>query len=334
MVKFVGKDSYVPPENEEEMHILAIKTIREIEKIFNNFKSYASDNSIFNDRWFNISINKEEAAFLRVNIGFRDDIIEYKYPDKIKPIFDFMKKISDGVLTIINNIDRNNKNVPNLFYDISFSPDWAYYYSMKIRPWRGIYWCPLCDYGKEDSEENHIGFYSEKLIACSSGHERVYFIDSILKNEYENGKIIFKENNRSIKLIMPNDLVGYRIYEELYLYANEETVSFRKRHIDEFNQGFDRIYLILEKEIPVGYIIWNTKNSNKVLRQIFILEKYRRMGLATLLTKISVDEEVGDALFGIESPNKISMAILLKLGLAKLKDGQIVGVQCFRVQGL
>lgn len=90
----------------------------------------------------------------------------------------------------------------------------------------------------------------------------------------------------------------------------------------------------------LGLITWTEEEYKNapclILRQIFIMENERKKGYGTKLLQFWVEnyaDNVNKDLFVIESPNEISQRLLIKLGYASKKNGELQGLKCRFVSG-
>lgn len=293
----------------------------QVEKIRRDIKSYSEDESIFSEKWLKIIKRKRKWNY-SLNIEF-SDLPLYDEPEKSEVITKVIDKLKEDIEKIL-------KKYKFVYWEI-----WSgkYSLSIKIRPEYGYYKCPICNRLVEDSEENRLGFNSERLIMCPDLHHgSVFFNDSKLSSIYKKGFSIFNMDSINILKVPPRDMKGYRIYEEILHLAKEEEKGFLTIEIDRFKEDLDRIYLITLNNLPIGYATWND-DLKKTLRQIYIIKNYRHKGFGTALLRETVNYEAGKGKFNIESPERELIPLLLKLGYVHEENGKITGNRVGFVSG-
>lgn len=122
------------------------------------------------------------------------------------------------------------------------------------------------------------------------------------------------------------------VLNALQVRAKAEEPSFRFGRLDQHEAAL--LLVGSGKGRYAGYIVW-TVDAHAVLRQIFIFPRERRRGLARaamMYWAVNHAEPVASR-FGIESPNKKSMNLLVRLGYAKRAGRRVVGDKCFFVLG-
>ena len=99
--------------------------------------------------------------------------------------------------------------------------------------------------------------------------------------------------------------------------AIEEDGSFLR-----FKQKYQKTILLYANSSVIGYIIWTENEDKIILRQIYIHKPFRCKTYATILIKEWFKKVVLNNYdeFGVESPNRAIIKILIKLGYFSLDD--------------
>lgn len=94
------------------------------------------------------------------------------------------------------------------------------------------------------------------------------------------------------------------------------------------------LYMDKRAKEYLGFLIWNKHNGLAGLRQLFIMPKFRRRGLATELVNFWVEnvaDKIGDT-FGIEAPNDKASALHAKLGHIDRRGDDYTAAKAFFLQ--
>jgi len=189
------------------------------------------------------------------------------------------------------------------------------YYDQSGNSYRKYYYCPKC--------LNVVGLdfkgrtYQPKDVLKVNWNKRM-----LRKAKRIDDGLFFYTCER------PKDIVPVRLMQDLA--RSEPDIGSFFRHIDP---DFQYAGLMFSEDKIKGYVEWSIQNSKALMNQIYILKEERNKGYGTKLTKFWIDEiakKINDT-FIVESPNDKSAKILEKLGHAKRKGNQIIGIDCTSV---
>lgn len=167
----------------------------------------------------------------------------------------------------------------------------------------GTYTCPQCgdSWPVRDSERD-----PRHPFPCQNCGDVVFQDDHMLNPAWGTGV-----------RRLPNTDESYETYDQLVDRAQEDGASqFTRQPRKPFlkNTG-DQLWVSTVDGHIVAYAYWNEDDEQPVLRHLHTLSGYRRQGHAERLLRAVADHVEG---FGIESPEPETMALLVKLGYAKV----------------
>lgn len=317
---FVGKNSYQEPEKQTDKLYLR-QLISEINGIID---SEITEPHLLNSR---LKIERDiddDDPHMRFYMSYSDYDL---FPDE--SIREVGLNVKEKIGT---HLDKSFKINPDFYYEISSSGSCTYI-RLFIRPIRGTFTCPFCGNRLENSENNFESDAitgEENIVVCSESDHITLFLEDCI-NQTLNTEEYFKiSESLALHVVNPSEREYLMLAFQLSFIAKKEDSSFRSLWL---NEKSPKMYVITENGIPAGYVYWNDFNDEKrCARQLFIRDKFRRKGFGTLLFKKSVEIESKNNEFVIESPNKKSIGILLKLGYVNKDD--FTGIGCTFCQGL
>lgn len=157
----------------------------------------------------------------------------------------------------------------------------------------------------------------QNIIAISYENEIYSPLELLESNQnfknVENGIKIQKD----LILVLNDDKKNYEVIIMLNELAIEEDGSFLR-----FKQKCQKIILLYDNSSVIGYIIWTENEDKIILRQIYIHKPFRCKAYGTILIKEWFKNVVLNnySEFGVESPNRTIIKILIKLGYFSLDD--------------
>lgn len=322
-IHFIGKNSYKENDSSPADKEFLIKFIDEIKKIID----IKINNKILPSRLEKeLEINNEDPN-LRFSLTYSDYDL---YPDE--SVMNIGLEIQENINKLFDIYETSYKKYSNFYY--AFYPNWNgsdLSLSLFVRPYRGYFTCPICENKIEDSEVNDISdvLLNEDIACCQNANHKTFFVENFIDNEFEPEKPLEINDNLKIHIIDPNQRVHRLLAFQFKVIAKHEYSSFLNPNLCD-SENNPKMYVLTEREIPVGYIYWNDFDNNiRCFRQIFIRKKFRRKGFGTILTEKTVEIECGkEKKFIVETPNEKSGGILLKLGYATENDNKLIGIRC------
>jgi len=199
-------------------------------------------------------------------------------------------------ISAFKSVLRKRKSVfcANCNAEISLTPENSFGYG---------YSCCQCN--------NILGFeYNNQLIA----------IDTVLNANWNydlfDRSIRINQFRYFANVITKKDILVIRMMQ---LFAMNDEPSFVKFRKDDLYGGIlvDNI-----RKLYIGYIVWSNIDNELRLNQIYIDRKYRKKGYASELIKFWLNAflEKGNSKFLVESPNRLTVNLLNKLGYLNNKD--------------
>ncbi len=173
----------------------------------------------------------------------------------------------------------------------------------------GFYRCPRC--------HNFV---------CARYRSRPVRLSSVLKPAWNKGGI--KRANKiqnSLRFLECRTDKDFLILYLMNKLAKEEDHGFNS----VMDQKFFTSALLFNKNEYLGYITWNASEKCIEASQVYIFPEKRREGFASALVKFWAENYVPEGeCFKIESPNTISVKMLLKLGYLEQKGKSLVFKRC------
>ena len=226
------------------------------------------------------------------------------------------------------NVLREDKNLHNLEWVIEYiSAEDASFLTVEFEGFipLGYHICPICEENKSeydgsekiyDIPTNRITFLKNDILICPENkfHGSVYFMDHPF-NEVK--RINFKKiadisPEYHVHRVDPFDDNQVKVPYILNKYSKLEEPSFRMINYKHNSS----VLILFNNNQPIGYTYWNeiTEWDGRVLRQIFIDKAYRNQGIGTRFLEECIKYESAGSMFFVESPNRITYKLLLKLG--------------------
>lgn len=317
-IVFAGKESYKEPEIKTNKAFIN-RLIKDIKHIVNEYmKDIKGTDPNFNVKF---TIDRKEPS-LYFSMDYYGDS---PHPSEI--IKDIGLKVQEAIENLVYS-SFNEKH--NFHYDLY--PNWenSCSFHAHIRPNKGTFVCPICGEKVENVGSNSYikNLTNEDVTTCYDGSHRTFFMENFVDKKLGNTYDYEISNELKLFVVDTNKKDHIHSVLQLSIIARSEDMSFCTL---SFGKSNTRFYILTENEIPVGYIYWNDfseKDKERCLRQLFIREDFRRKGYATLLVEKTSELESGDNKFVVESPNEITNKILVKLGIVKREEGQLIGIKC------
>jgi hypothetical protein len=195
--------------------------------------------------------------------------------------------------------------------------------------------CKFCDFPVSLTSDNveYIGNFGYLCPRCFNivaikFNENTYQEKDVLNLDWN--KSIFKksihiqDNLYSVECRTKKDILILKILQAKTKIEDREFLYFKEKE--------QKACLVFDNEIKkyIGYIVWSEEKNIATLRQIYIVKEERNKKHATKLLKFWV-ENYADKLnkeFIVESPNNISIKILINLGYAEKEENYFTGKKC------
>jgi GNAT superfamily N-acetyltransferase len=119
--------------------------------------------------------------------------------------------------------------------------------------------------------------------------------------------------------------IDYLVLKLMQLKVKEECDAFNYFRVKEQQAG-----LLFNDKTYLGFKVWSVKEKTAIARQIYIVPEERRKGYGLMLMEYwvkNIADKVNE-IFEVESPNRKSLGILIKLGYLKAEGEYIKNSKC------
>ncbi|MGC4049128.1 MAG: GNAT family N-acetyltransferase [Paludibaculum sp.] len=127
--------------------------------------------------------------------------------------------------------------------------------------------------------------------------------------------------------------VEHLVVHLLFMIASNENPGFKYGDDAEHKS-----LIVFDSESYVGYIMWTSDLPRGIatLRQLFVRSEFRRRGIASAIVKYWTRRIAfqSSSQFEVETPNRKTIGLLVKLGYAKQSEVGVAGVCCTFVGGI